>query len=122
MWPEANGLRKRASRSISAAIGLTSASANSRAMAWIIRCSSVSSSFMSLLQELLELLRQRRHHLEEVADDAVVGDLEDRRFRILVDGHDDLRRPHPGQMLDGAGNAEAEIELGRDCPPRLAEL
>src|SRR2546427_11720582 len=83
----------RASRSISAAMGLIAVSANSRAIAWIICCSGVRSSFMrSFLEELLELLRQLRHDLEEVADDAVVGDLEDRRLGVLVDGHDHLRR------------------------------
>src|SRR2546426_1393154 len=114
---------KRASRSISAAMGLIAVSANSRAIAWIICCSSVWSSFMrSFLEELLELLRQLRHDLEEVADDAVVGDLEDRRLGVLVDGHDHLRRAHAGQVLDRARDAEAHVELGRDRPARLADL
>src|SRR2546422_4204880 len=77
---------KRPSRSISAATGRIAVSANSRAIAWIICCSSVASSFMrSFLEELLELLRQLRHDLEQVGDDPVVGDLEDRRLGVLVD-------------------------------------
>ena len=35
----------------------------------------------------------RRHDLEQIADDAVVGDLEDRRVGILVDRDDGARRP-----------------------------
>src|SRR5881392_2704889 len=114
---------KRPSRSISAAMGLIAVSANSRAIAWIICCSSVGSSFMrSFLEELLELLRQLRHDLEQVGDDPVVGDPEDRRLGILVDGDDHLRRAHPGQVLDRARDAEAHIELGRNRPAGLADL
>ena len=40
--------------------------------------------------------------LEHVTDDAVVGDLEDRRFLVLVDRDDRLRRAHAGEMLDRA--------------------
>ena len=42
----------------------------------------------------------------EVGDEAVVGDLEDRRLLVLVDGDDDLRVLHPGQMLDRARDAD----------------
>ena len=35
----------------------------------------------------------RRHDLEQIADDAVVGDLEDRRVGVLVDRDDRARRP-----------------------------
>src|SRR3979490_1820632 len=74
------------------------------------------------LQELFELFGEERSDLEEVADDAVVGDLEDRRLGILVDRADHLRRAHAGQVLDGAGNPEAQIELGRDRAAGLADL
>src|SRR6266508_6089490 len=69
---------------------------------------------LSLLQELLELGGQERHHLEEVSHDPVVGDLEDRRLGILVHRADHFRGPHPRQVLDGARDAEPHIELGRD--------
>src|SRR5580658_408261 len=52
------------------------------------------------------------HDLEQVADDAVVGDLEDRRLFILVDGDDHFRILHPGKVLDGARDADRDIELG----------
>src|ERR671922_648200 len=116
----------RASRSISEAMGATCSCANSRAIAWIICCSSVSwnciSVLLRLLQQSLELVRERGDDLEEVGHDPVIGDLEDRRVGILVDGDDHLRRPHAGQMLDGARDAEAEIELWRDRPTGLADL
>src|SRR2546429_6707380 len=103
---------KRATRSISTAMGLIAVSANSRASAWIICCSADRSSFMrSFLEELLELLRQLRHDLEQVADDAVVGDLEDRRLGILVDRDDHLRRAHAGQVLDRGRDAKPPVEL-----------
>ena len=38
----------------------------------------------------------------EVADFGLVGDLEDRRLFVLVDGHDHLRILHAGEMLDRA--------------------
>src|SRR5438128_7984223 len=135
---------KRASRSMSAAIGLMWASANSRTVAWIICCSEVKSSRIFwekgaagvrdaytlrppldsplLVQELLELFRELRHDLEEVGDDPEVGDLEDRRLRVLVHGDDDFRGPHPRQVLNRARDAEAEIELRRDGPAGLADL
>ena len=43
----------------------------------------------------------RRHDLEQVADDAVVGDFEDRRVGILVDRDDGARRP---SCRPGAGS------------------
>src|SRR4029453_18135839 len=116
---------KRESRSISAAMGLIWVSANSRAVAWISCCSDVRSNVTPVflfLQELLELFRQLGPDLEQIGHDPEIGDLEDRRLRVLVDRHDDLRSPHAGEVLDGARHAEAEIELGRDRPAGLADL
>src|SRR2546425_182819 len=66
---------KRASRSMSAAIGLIWESANSRTVAWIICCSSVKSSrmgFYLLFQELLELFRELRPlHSAPARDDGL---------------------------------------------------
>ena len=42
-----------------------------------------------------------RNDGEEIADEAVVGDLEDRRLFVLVDRDDDLGILHAGQMLNG---------------------
>src|SRR2546427_578873 len=76
----------------------------------------------SPLQELLELGAQERHHLEEVPHDPVVGDLENRGLGVLVDGADHLGGPHPGQVLDGPRDPEAQVELGRDGPSGLSDL
>ena len=43
---------------------------------------------------------QRWHRLEEVSDEAIVSDLEDRGFVILVDGDDDLGVFHAREVLD----------------------
>jgi hypothetical protein len=55
-----------------------------------------------------------RDDLEEIADDAVVGDLEDGRFGVFVDGGDELGAGYARQVLDGARDAEGQVEVGRD--------
>ncbi len=40
--------------------------------------------------ERLDGFGHLRHHLEKIADDAVCGHFEDRRFRVFVDCDDDL--------------------------------
>src|SRR3546814_14048296 len=63
-----------------------------------------------------------RHDLEQVADEAEVGDLEDRRVLVLVDGDDGLGILHAGEVLDGAGDADGDVEFGRDDLAGLADL
>src|SRR6185437_1226809 len=53
------------------------------------------------------------HDLEEVSDDAVIGDLEDRGLFVLVEGDDHLAVVHAVDMLNGAVDADGDIELGR---------
>jgi hypothetical protein len=60
--------------------------------------------------------------LRDVADDAIVGDLEDGSFGVAVDGHDDLALVHAGEMLDGSGDADGDVELGLDGLAGLADL
>src|SRR3954453_18986128 len=67
-------------------------------------------------------LGELRDDLVEVADDAEVGELEDRGVRVLVDGHDVLGALHADLVLDRAGDAVREVELRRDGPARLAGL
>src|SRR5207245_9141393 len=67
----------------------------------------------------LDRLGQFRRDLVQVADDAEVGELEDRRVLVLVHRHDVLRALHPDLVLDRARDAEREVELRRD---RLAGL
>ena len=66
--------------------------------------------------------RQLRDDLVDVADDAEVGVLEDRRVRILVDGDDRARALHPHLVLDRAGDPARDVELRRDGLARLADL
>src|SRR4029079_19034803 len=75
-----------------------------------------------LLPKFAECAFELGHRLEEIGDEAVIGDLEDRRFLILVDGDDDLRVLHAGQVLDGARNADRNIEIGSDDLAGLADL
>ena len=60
--------------------------------------------------------------MRDVADDAVVGDLEDGGFGVAVDGDDGFALVHAGEMLDGAGDADGDVELGLDGLAGLADL
>src|SRR4249919_2015036 len=59
----------------------------------------------SLLAELAERFGQFRNRLIEVRDQAVIGNLENRRVFVLVDRNDHLGILHAGEMLDRAGDA-----------------
>ena len=67
-------------------------------------------------------LGQLRHDLVQVADDAEVGELEDRRVRILVDRDDHARALHPDLVLDRARDPDRDVELRRDGLAGLADL
>ena len=59
---------------------------------------------------------------EQIADEAVVGDAEDRRFRVLVDRDDHLASPSCPPVLDRAGDADRDVQLRRDDLAGLADL
>ena len=67
-------------------------------------------------------LGQLRDDLVQVADDPEIGELEDRRVRVLVDRDDRARALHPDLVLDRAGDADGDVELRRDGLARLADL
>src|SRR6476620_3888265 len=67
-------------------------------------------------------LGQLRDDLVEIADDAEVGELEDRGVRVLVDRHDVLRGLHADLVLDRARDAGREVELRCHGLARLADL
>src|SRR5262249_57699325 len=71
---------------------------------------------------LMQLFGQGGHDFEDVADHTVVGDFEDGRVLVLVDGDDGARALHAHDVLDGAGNAEGQIEFRRDGLARTADL
>ena len=60
--------------------------------------------------------------VEEVADDAVVDEVEDGGFGVLVDRDDGLGGLHAGPVLDGAGDAVGDVQLRRDGLAGLADL
>src|SRR3954465_3145938 len=70
----------------------------------------------------LHRLGQLGHDLVEVADDAEVGELEDRGVGVLVDRHDVVRALHADLVLDRAGDARGQVELRRDRLAGLADL
>src|SRR5690348_5080433 len=59
---------------------------------------------------LLNRRFQLGHDLEEVADQTVDGDLEDRRVRVLVDRDDGAGILDAGEVLDGAGDADRHVQ------------
>ena len=65
---------------------------------------------------------QFRHGFKQVGHQAVVGNIENRRFRIFVDGHNHLAVLHTGGVLDGAGNADGDLQLRRHHFAGLAYL
>src|SRR3954451_4096154 len=70
----------------------------------------------------LHCLSQLGQDLVQVADDAQVGELEDRRVLVLVDRDDVLRRLHADLVLDGARDAGRQVQLRRDALAGLADL
>src|SRR5687768_15312136 len=70
----------------------------------------------------LDRLRQLGDDLVQVADHAEVGELEDRRVRVLVDREDVLGALHPDLVLDRARDPRRQVELRRDRLAGLADL
>ena len=66
--------------------------------------------------------REFRQRRVEIGNEPVVGDLEDRRFLVLVDRDDDLAILHPGEMLDRARDTNGNIEIRRHDLAGLADL
>lgn len=81
-----------------------------------------SARFVKAGAEGLRQFFQFRQHSEQVADEADIGDLEDRRLRVLVDRDDGASVLDAGQVLDGAGNADRHVQFRRDDLAGLADL
>src|SRR5438093_9485411 len=69
-----------------------------------------------------DLRRQLRNDREQVADHEQVGELADRRVRILVDGHHVLGSLHADAMLNRAADATPDIERRLDHLSSLPDL
>src|SRR5512147_2522042 len=79
--------------------------------------------FMSCLSpHLANFLDHDRQDFMDVADDTVGRDVENGRIGVLVDGNDNFRRLHARDMLDRAGDAAGDVQLGTDGLPGLAHL
>src|SRR5258708_11063940 len=72
--------------------------------------------------ELLDLLNKDRQDFEQVADDAIVGNVESGSFGIVVDGHDGLRVLHPHQVLNRARDTDGDVEFGSHSLTRRTYL
>src|SRR6202046_1013882 len=59
---------------------------------------------------------------EQISHQAIVGNLEDGRFLILVNRHDHLAVLHAGQMLDGTRNTDSNVKLRGDNLSGLPNL
>ena len=70
----------------------------------------------------LDGLDQLGNDLEQVAHDTVVSHLEDGSGIVLVHGDDALGILHAGLVLDGAGDAQCDVDLGMDGLAGLANL
>src|ERR1700693_1887454 len=71
---------------------------------------------------LLDFLGQRRDHIEQIADNSVICDLEDGCLHVLVDRHDSACTLHAHNMLDGAADAERNIKLRSNRLPGPADF
>src|SRR5260370_40281213 len=70
----------------------------------------------------LRFLRQRGDEIKQVAHHAVVGDLEDRRLGIFINGDDGARALHAHNMLDGAADADGQVKFWRNRLAGAADL
>src|SRR3546814_14990461 len=69
-----------------------------------------------------DLAGQFGHGVEEVGDEAEIGDLEDRGVLVLVDRDDRLRILHAGEVLDRTRDTDREVDVRRDDLAGLADL
>ena len=75
-----------------------------------------------LATDLFNLFFQFRHDFKEVAYDAVVSEFEDRCIRVFVDGNDEAGVLDAEFVLDGAGNAQGDVNLRGDFLACNADL
>src|SRR3989304_5855046 len=70
----------------------------------------------------LQLLNQRGNELEDVRDDAVVRDLENRSARARVDREDEPGILHAGDVLHRPADSARDVQLRPHGLPALAYL
>ena len=57
---------------------------------------------------------QLRQQFEQVPNQPDIRDFEDRGLGVLVDRHDRAGVLDAGQVLDGAGDADGDVQVGGD--------
>ena len=63
-----------------------------------------------------------RNDFEQIPNQSVVGNFEDRLILILVDSNDQLGMIHSGFMLDGSADSKRHIDLRMNGFSGLADL
>ena len=71
---------------------------------------------------LLELTDHLRSRLIDIGDQSVIGDSEDWCIRIVIDRNDRARVLHSGQVLNGATDPCADVEVGGHNLAGLSDL
>ena len=69
-----------------------------------------------------DLLDELGNDLVQIADDAVGGNIEDGGVLVLVDGDDVLGILHTGNVLDGTGDAQCNVDAGMHGLAGLTDL
>ena len=69
-----------------------------------------------------QLLNEFGHDSVNVAHEAIIGDVKNRRVGIAVDGHDGARVLHASQVLNRARNTQRDVQLRGDDFTGLADL
>src|SRR5260370_7824589 len=77
---------------------------------------------VTLPLRLLDFLNERRHDVEQISDDCIIRNLEDRRLGIFVNRDDAPGTLHTNNMLDGPRDSERQIQLRSDRLSRRSDL
>src|SRR5258708_455247 len=79
-------------------------------------------SITRLAAQFSNAFGERGNHCLRIADHPEAGDFENFGGRIDVDGDHRFRLRNPGQMMDGAGNPDGNVEIGCDFRATVANL
>ncbi len=75
-----------------------------------------------LILRSAQFLGQFRHCVEQVRNQTEIRNLEDRRFFVFVDRHDDFRVLHAREVLDRTRDADGDVQVRGDDLTGLAHL
>ena len=64
--------------------------------------------------QFFDFFGEDRDRFEQIANNAVISNVEDGSFRIFINSNDGLRVLHADEMLYGAGDANGHVQLWRD--------